>query len=239
MSNVPNAPASNDFVLVQAERDRLADAVRHFACWCESVGGLDMSEIVAHGGVTAGMVVSQEAIEQGRRARTALAAAPASPEPLNKERRNNALLLASICQKARHSSASPVERDEALRDAATMLRDFARSVAPAASPEPASNEAAGRGGVEAAEGSLNYRVSWPRPATPCDLVPLWKGEFRDFNDWVSFATTRLTGTTDERGVEVSAICVDALGRRCSVGAHFMRARDEGAFPVRYFWECSK
>lgn len=108
-----------------------------------------------------------------------------------------------------------------------------------ASPEPASNEAPGRGGVGAVEGSLNYRVSWPRPATPCDLVPLWKGEFRDFDDWVSFATTRLTGTTDERGVEVSAICVDALGRRCSVGAHFMRARDEGAFPVRYFWECSK
>lgn len=85
-------------------------------------------------------------------------------------------------------------------------------------------------------GSLCYRVSWPRPATPCNLVPLWKGEFRDFNEWVSKATTRLTGTHNGRS-EVKAICVDALGRRCHDGGDFMRARDEDAFPVRYFWEC--
>ena len=87
------------------------------------------------------------------------------------------------------------------------------------------------------DGTLDYRVSWPRPATPCDLVPLWRGEFRDFNDWVNFATTRLTGTTDKSGREIKSVCVDALGRRCSIGADFMRARDEDAFPVRYFWEC--
>jgi len=28
------------------------------------------------------------------------------------------------------------------------------------------------------------------------------------------------------------ICIDAKDRRCRVGADFMRARDEGAFPVR-------
>jgi hypothetical protein len=39
------------------------------------------------------------------------------------------------------------------------------------------------------------------------------------------------------GERVGAICVDALGRRCNIGADFARARDEGAFPVRYFWEC--
>lgn len=86
-------------------------------------------------------------------------------------------------------------------------------------------------------GSLNYRISWPLDATPCNLIPLWAGEFRDFNDWVSFATTRLTGTTNQRGVEAKAICVDARGRRCIMGADFMRARDENTFPVRYFWEC--
>lgn len=85
--------------------------------------------------------------------------------------------------------------------------------------------------------TLHYRTSWPRPATPCDLKPLWKGEFKSFDDWVNFATARLTGTTDEDGFEVAAICVDAKGRRCSKGGHFMRARDEDAFPVRYFWEC--
>ena len=86
---------------------------------------------------------------------------------------------------------------------------------------------------------LHYRTRWPRRPTPCDLVPKWTGEFASFDDWVSFATARLTGTTDEDGFEVPAICVDALGRRCSKGAHFARARDEDAFPVRYFWECEQ
>jgi hypothetical protein len=92
-------------------------------------------------------------------------------------------------------------------------------------------------GFDPSRGSLNYRVSWPRAATRCDLEPLWAGEFRDFDDWVSFATARLTGTTNQYGVEAPSICVDALGRRCIMGGDFMRARDEGTFPVRYFWEC--
>jgi hypothetical protein len=85
-------------------------------------------------------------------------------------------------------------------------------------------------------GSLDYAKSWPRPATRCDLVPLWAGEFQTFDDWVNFATKRLTGTRGMYG-EVKSICVDARGRRCSIGGEFMRARDEDAFPVRYFFEC--
>lgn len=46
---------------------------------------------------------------------------------LGKADRNNALLLASICQKVRHSSASVTERDDALRDAAEMLRVIAHA----------------------------------------------------------------------------------------------------------------
>lgn len=89
------------------------------------------------------------------------------------------------------------------------------------------------------EGRIVPRMSWPRPATPCDLVPAWAGEFRDFNDWVSKATTRLTGTYDPMmGNEVPSICIDAFGRRCTLGGHFRRARDEGAFPVRFFWDCT-
>jgi hypothetical protein len=38
---------------------------------------------------------------------------------------------------------------------------------------------------------------------------------------------------------LSAFCVDAQGRRCNVGKDFMRARDEGTFPVRYFWTFTK
>lgn len=86
-------------------------------------------------------------------------------------------------------------------------------------------------------GYITPRASWPRPTTPTDMVPAVAGEFRDFNDWVAFATSRLTGTYDPlMGVEVTAICIDAVGRRCTMGGHFKRARDEGAFPVRFFWD---
>lgn len=87
------------------------------------------------------------------------------------------------------------------------------------------------------EGNVRVPTGWPRPATPCDLVPKWAGEFCSHDDWVNFATARLAGAKGVMGQTVPAICVDALGRRCSIGADFMRARDEGAFPVRYFWEC--
>jgi hypothetical protein len=86
----------------------------------------------------------------------------------------------------------------------------------------------------------NIRVgkSWPRAATSCDLVPNWEGEFNSYGDWVNFASKRLTVAASlVTGAQVPAICVDALGRRCTCGGDFMRARDEDAFPVRYFFEC--
>ena len=87
-------------------------------------------------------------------------------------------------------------------------------------------------------GRIVPRMSWPRPATPTGLVPVWAGEFRDFQDWVNFAAQRLTGTYDPMmGNEVPAICIDSFGRRCTVGGHFRRAQEEGAFPVRFFWDC--
>lgn len=81
------------------------------------------------------------------------------------------------------------------------------------------------------------RKGWSHPATPCDLVPIWAGEFATFAHWVNSASRVLTGCYHNLGQEVPAICVDALGRRCIIGADFMRARDDDAFPVRYFWEC--
>jgi hypothetical protein len=90
-------------------------------------------------------------------------------------------------------------------------------------------------------GDRNITVgkSWPRPATPCTLVPNWEGEFASFADWVNFASKRLTVCTGSVGQNVAPICVDALGRRCHIGKDFMRARDEAAFPVRYFFECTE
>ena len=146
----PNTPASNDFV-----RDMAGETVCGFRVVAYRETHPEHGSKFGHAYSehwstpnSRNPAVKVERLFTEDQLRAALAAAPASPEPLDKERRNNAELLASICQKARHGSASPVERDEALRDAATMLRDFARSVAPAASPEPASNEAPGRGGVE-------------------------------------------------------------------------------------------
>jgi hypothetical protein len=53
------------------------------------------------------------------------------------------------------------------------------------------------------------------------------GEFASFEQWVNKARSWIGG----RG----AICVDAKGRICGIGAHFMWARDENAFPVAYYF----
>ena len=52
------------------------------------------------------------------------------------------------------------------------------------------------------------------------------GEFRDFRHWVNCAKRYIGGT--------HASTFDAKGRRCRLGRDFMRADEEGAFPVR-FW----
>lgn len=82
---------------------------------------------------------------------------------------------------------------------------------------------------------------WQNPTPLADYVPDWAGQFDTFQDWVNHAERALAGMeysvgglgADGRGVP--AICVDAKGRRCAIGKDFMVARDEGAFPVRYFW----
>lgn len=45
--------------------------------------------------------------------------------------------------------------------------------------------------------------------------------FPNYQTWVNKASTWVNG----------GICMDAKGRHCNIGADFMRARDEGAFPV--------
>lgn len=45
--------------------------------------------------------------------------------------------------------------------------------------------------------------------------------FPNYQTWVNKAPTWVNG----------GICMDALGRRCKIGAEFMRAQDEGTFPV--------
>lgn len=52
------------------------------------------------------------------------------------------------------------------------------------------------------------------------------GEFSTFQTWVNKATSWIGGT--------NPLCADTKGRVCRNGGDMMRARDEGAFPVR-FW----
>ena len=54
----------------------------------------------------------------------------------------------------------------------------------------------------------------------------WHGEFETYDKWSRFGPLPPYR---------SAIFVDAYGRRCITQHDFNRARDDGAFPVRYYW----
>lgn len=74
------------------------------------------------------------------------------------------------------------------------------------------------------------------------MTPNIAGQFDTFDAWVSGATRALANKTCPSSgatVAVPAICVDTKGRRCFQGSDFMRARDEGTFPVVYFWDCAE
>lgn len=52
--------------------------------------------------------------------------------------------------------------------------------------------------------------------------------FSSFNDWVNGAS-RIWRFHEIRSADT--LCVDAKGRVCTIGKHFMVARDEDAFPI--------
>ena len=59
--------------------------------------------------------------------------------------------------------------------------------------------------------------------------------FDTFEQWVNKASswlTRYPGYDDKR---FRATCLDSAGRPCLIGRDFMRARDEGTFPVHWRW----
>jgi hypothetical protein len=66
------------------------------------------------------------------------------------------------------------------------------------------------------------------------------GEFKTFDDWVNRASRTIAERycpVDGVGDPQRPMCIDSKGRRVQVGRDFMRARDEGTFPVYYFWNC--
>jgi len=62
-------------------------------------------------------------------------------------------------------------------------------------------------------------------------------EFSSFHDWVTHARSWLGGISGggcRYKPRERCVCVDAKGRICRIGADFMRARDDGAFPVKAY-----
>jgi hypothetical protein len=83
--------------------------------------------------------------------------------------------------------------------------------------------------------SMHRSRPWQNPTPLIGFVPEWAGQFDTFEDWCNHASRALTGEVGSTGEKLSAFCVDAKGRRCNIGKDFMTARDEDAFPIRYFW----
>ena len=56
-------------------------------------------------------------------------------------------------------------------------------------------------------------------------------QFDNFGQWETHASDWLT----ERGPDVRPILVDNVGRICTKGSGFMRARDQNTFPIKWYW----
>lgn len=69
----PITPTEEKLAAALADRNAVFEALKQAHSWIGVVADCDMDEIVADGGITAAMVVRQEAQEQQRRARRAIA----------------------------------------------------------------------------------------------------------------------------------------------------------------------
>ncbi len=69
------------------------------------------------------------------------------------------------------------------------------------------------------------------------LRPKILGKFINYADWVNRGSKELSHFKHEYGHKIDAVCMDAVGRRCTCGGDFARAEKEGTFPVYYFIEC--
>jgi hypothetical protein len=58
----------------------------------------------------------------------------------------------------------------------------------------------------------------------------WDGEFGTYEEWARFGP---------QAPYRSATFRDAQGRRCITQRDFAQAREDGAFPVRYYWNRSE
>lgn len=78
------------------------------------------------------------------------------------------------------------------------------------------------------------------------FIPVEGQSFSSQQDWVNRATRALTGhpsylntehgeTKGWRGPHFTALCFDQAGNRMRNGGDFMRATEEGTYPVWWIW----
>lgn len=76
------------------------------------------------------------------------------------------------------------------------------------------------------------------------LEDLKTQKFDSFDDWVNTASRKLAHNMRDARLRQyyeaperteGAICFDRKGRVCYKGGCFMRARDDGSFPIHYIW----
>lgn len=75
--------------------------------------------------------------------------------------------------------------------------------------------------------SVNQRRQWEFIDDSLPPEGESDGEFSSFAQWVNKASSWIGWT--------GAKCFDALDRPCRIGKDFMKARDENAFPVRWYF----
>lgn len=84
----------------------------------------------------------------------------------------------------------------------------------------------------------NGMVRWDRLRAARHSLPTnWTlgGEFRSFENWCNKASSWIGPAARKLCGAQEVRCLDAKNRECLSGREFMRARDEGAFPVRYYF----
>lgn len=140
-------------------------------------------------------------------------------------------ITAAVCEVLATKAAEPVQAE--VRNAALAMLDaaFNKEIERVSSLDYPANSMCRTFYAKLRE---SFATS-PAPSVKQEamLVPKWAGEFSSHGDWVNRAQRVLSVPSHKP----PAVCVDAKGRRCFIGADMARARDEGAFPVRYFWEC--
>ncbi len=60
-------------------------------------------------------------------------------------------------------------------------------------------------------------------------------QFDSFQEWVNKASSWLTRHPRYHERFYKVVCFDTKGRRCQIGKDFMRADEEGTFPIRWWW----